>query len=117
MFWFGSRDPHRPYEDGSGVAAGITVDQLQVPSYLPDTRDVRSDLADYYVEVTRFDREVGEILNQLEAAGELDNTLVVITSDNGMPFPRAKANVYDGGVCVPSSQRPRYIPVLSSRDR
>jgi N-sulfoglucosamine sulfohydrolase len=76
-----------------------------VPPHLPDTREVRSDLADYGAEVQRFDREVGEILQRLESAGELDNTLVVITSDNGMPFPRAKANVYDAGAHVPLAIR------------
>lgn len=105
VFWFGSRDPHRVYEEGSGAAAGIDLDLIKVPPFLPDTREVRSDLADYGAEVQRFDREVGEILARLESAGELDNTLVVITSDNGMPFPRAKANVYDGGTHVPLAIR------------
>lgn len=104
-FWFGSRDPHRPYEKGSGQASGMRLDQIKVPPYLPDTPEIRGDLADYYVAVQRFDRDVGEILRQLAAAGELDNTLVIMTSDNGLPFPRAKANVYDGGVHVPLAMR------------
>jgi arylsulfatase A-like enzyme len=66
---------------------------------------VRRDLADYYLEVQRFDREVGEIIERLRALGELDNTLIVITADNGMPFPRAKANVYDAGARVPFAMR------------
>ncbi|MPY89979.1 MAG: sulfatase-like hydrolase/transferase [Luteitalea sp.] len=105
VFWFGSQDPHRPYEEGSDTDAGIGLDRVEVPPHLPDTREVRSDLADYYAEVQRFDREVGEILKRLDAAGELDNTLVVITSDNGMPFPRAKANLYDAGAHVPLAVR------------
>ncbi|MPZ16887.1 MAG: sulfatase-like hydrolase/transferase [Luteitalea sp.] len=105
VFWFGSQDPHRPYEEGSGAAAGIDLDRIEVPPHLPDTREVRSDLADYLAEVQRFDREVGEILERLESAGELDNTLVVITSDNGMPFPRSKANVYDAGARMPLAIR------------
>ncbi len=104
-FWFGSQDPHRPYEKGSGHASGMRLDQITVPPFLPDTSEIRGDLADYYFEVQRFDREVGEILQRLEAAGELDNTLVIITADNGMPFPRAKANVYDPGVRVPFVMR------------
>jgi N-sulfoglucosamine sulfohydrolase len=104
-FWFGSQDPHRPYEKGSGEASGIKVDQIVVPPFLPDTPEVRGDLADYYYEVQRFDRELGEILRGLEVSGELDNTLVIITSDNGMPFPRAKANVYDAGARVPFVMR------------
>lgn len=104
-FWFGSTDPHRPYETGSGAASGMNPRDVQVPSFLPDTPEVRGDILDYYFEVQRFDREVGEILKRLESAGELDNTLVVITGDNGMPFPRAKANVYGFGTHLPLAIR------------
>ena len=104
-FWFGSTDPHRPYEQGSGAQSGIDIASIRVPRFLPDTPEVRGDLADYFFEVQRFDREVGEILERLRALGELDNTLVVITADNGMPFPRAKANVYDAGARLPFAMR------------
>lgn len=100
-FWFGSQDPHRPYEAGSGAKAGLRPEDVAVPLHLPDLPDVRADLLDYYAEVQRFDRELGEMLALLESAGRLDNTLVVVTSDNGMPFPRAKANLYDAGSRVP----------------
>lgn len=104
-FWFGSVDPHRTYEQGSGVRSGMKLDDVVVPPYLPDTPEVRSDILDYYFEVQRFDREVGEHLKLLEAAGQLDNTLVVMTSDNGWPFPRGKANLYDYGVHMPLAIR------------
>jgi len=80
-------------------------DTVQVPRYLPDTLDVRRDLLDYYDEVQRFDRDVGRLLDVLETAGELGNTIVIVTSDNGLPFPRAKATVYDGGVRIPLAIR------------
>lgn len=104
-FWFGSQDPHRPYEKGTGAAAGLKADRVKVPAFLPDTPEVRQDILDYYFEVERLDREVGELLRALEAAGRLDRTLIVMTSDNGMPFPRAKANVYDGGTRMPLAMR------------
>lgn len=104
-FWFGSSDPHRPYDKGSGIKSGKRIEDVTVPPWLPDVPEVRQDILDYYVEVERFDREVGEILALLEAAGQLDNTLVVITSDNGMPFPRAKANLYDSGTRMPLAIR------------
>jgi arylsulfatase A-like enzyme len=66
---------------------------------------VRNDILDYYFEVERLDRELGEMLQLLEKTGQLDNTLVVITSDNGMPFPRGKANLYDPGTRVPLIMR------------
>jgi arylsulfatase A-like enzyme len=100
-FWFGSSDPHRPYDEGSGARAGLAIDRVVVPAYLPDTPVVRGDLLDYYNEVERFDRDLARMLEALERAGELENTIVIATSDNGMPFPRAKANVYDSGARVP----------------
>lgn len=104
-FWFGSVDPHRPYDLGSGEQSGIDLDEIDVPAALPDMRQVRSDVADYYFEVQRFDREVGDLLRQLESLGELDNTIVVMTGDHGMPFPRGKGNLYDLGTHVPLAVR------------
>jgi arylsulfatase A-like enzyme len=104
-FWFGSNDPHRPYERGSGAQSGLKPESVQVPPFLPDTLEVRNDLLDYYFEVQRFDRDLGHIIEVLERAGELDNTIIIVTSDNGLPFPRAKANVYDGGTRVPLAIR------------
>lgn len=100
-FWFGSHDPHRPYEPDSGLKAGMRPEAVRVPPCWPDAPEVRRDILDYYFEVERFDREVGELLAMLEKAGRLENTLVVVTGDNGWPFPRAKANLYDGGTHVP----------------
>ena len=104
-YFHGGQDPHRPYELGIGKQSGIDLNELRVPACLPDTETVRSDLADYLWEVQRFDRQVGEILERLEAIGELDNTMVVVTSDNGMPFPRCKATLYDLGIRVPLAIR------------
>lgn len=104
-FWFGSHDPHRAYEWESGVKSGMRLEDVEVPPYLPDSEIVRKDLCDYYFEVQRFDREVGELLSLLQESGELDRTLVVVTGDNGLPFPRCKSNLYDGGTNVPLAVR------------
>lgn len=104
-FWFGSADPHREYESGSGEKSGMQPGKVQVPAWLPDFPIVRSDMLDYYFEVQHLDRELGEMLKILEDAGQLDNTIVVVTSDNGMPFPRAKATLYDSGVRMPLAIR------------
>lgn len=100
-FWFGSYDPHRPYDWESGSKKGLRWEDVEVPGCFPDSEVVRKDICDYYLEVQRFDYEVGEIVAAMERAGELDNTLVVITSDNGMPFPRCKSNLYDMGTRMP----------------
>jgi N-sulfoglucosamine sulfohydrolase len=100
-FWFGSQDPHRSYVKDSGAKSGIPLDRIDVPDCFPDVAEIRGDVADYYFEVQRFDREAGEHIEQVRALGELDNTIVVMTSDHGMPFPRCKSNIYDDGAHVP----------------
>lgn len=100
-YWFGSKDPHRPYEHADELSNGRTAKDVVVPPFLPDVDQSRQDLLDYYAEVKRFDTEVGEIISFLDKKDVLDNTIIVITSDNGMPFPRAKGNVYDMGSKMP----------------
>jgi iduronate 2-sulfatase len=102
-FFFGGRDPHRPYVKGAGQKSGL---QPPVPPpILPDHPDVRADLADYYWHVQRFDSQVGKVLDRLRRTGETNNTLIVVTSDNGMPFPRGKATLYELGTHVPLAIR------------
>jgi arylsulfatase A-like enzyme len=103
--WFGSHDPHRRYKWRSGVEVGIDPDRIPVPASLPPSETVKIDLCDYYGEVQRFDHDLGRLLDLLENKGELDNTILVVTSDNGMPFPRCKANCYDLGTHVPLAIR------------
>ena len=104
-FWLGSYDPHRPYTAGSGRESGKDPADVEVPPHLPDDPIVRDDILDYYVEVERFDGRVAAALELLERMGELENTVVVVTSDHGMPFPRAKASLYDYGSRVPLAVR------------
>lgn len=104
-FWFGSNDPHRGYEWQSGLKSGMKLEDIVVPAFLADSTEIRTDICDYYWEIQRFDRQVGQLLQILEATGELDKTLIVVTSDNGMPFPRAKTNLYDYGTRMPLAVR------------
>lgn len=101
VFWYGGTEPHRRYSDGIGKRNGKKLGDAQVPAFLPDSPIVRSDILDYSVEVEWFDKHLGRMLDILEERGELENTLVIVTSDNGMPFPRAKSNVYEYGLHVP----------------
>jgi uncharacterized sulfatase len=101
FFWYGANEPHRNYEKGSGRAAGYTANGLTVPPFLPDSSLVQNDMLDYAREIEWFDTQLGKILELLRQAGELENTLVVVTSDNGMPFPYAKANMQEYGIHVP----------------
>ena len=100
-FWYGATEPHRAYEKDSWKRNGKDPALVEVPEFLPDNDIIRGDLLDYAVEIEWFDLHLTRILNYLDSVGELDNTIVIVTGDNGMPFPRAKANAYEYGVHVP----------------
>ena len=104
-FWLGTFEPHRAYENGAGKRTGKDPAKVIVAPVFPDNDIVRSDILDYLVEVEHFDQMVARAIKSLEDAGRLDNTIVVITSDHGMPFPRAKASLYDMGSRVPLAIR------------
>ena len=101
VFWYGAFEPHRVYEYESGKKSGKSLDAVSVPEFLPDTEKVRNDILDYILEIEHFDQHLHRMLKFLEKKGELDNTFVLVTSDNGMPFPYAKANVQEFGTHVP----------------
>ena len=106
VFWLGTYEPHRGYKLGSGIAKGKKVQDIdRVPGYWPDTEAVRSDMLDYAVEVETVDTQVGKAMAALDAAGQLDNTLIVVTSDHGMPFPRVKGQAYHESNHVPMAVR------------
>ncbi len=101
-------DPHRPFPE-KGVTKGKKAEvpdshdpnKALIPPFLIDTRETRIELARYYDAIRRMDTGVGLVLRILEAAGHADNTLVMFTSDNGMPFPFAKTTLYDAGINMP----------------
>lgn len=96
-FWYGGFEPHRRYEYGSGAKnAGKKITDIdRVPGYWPDNEVIRNDMLDYAYEIEHFDHHLARMLKQLEQRGELENTLVVVTADNGMPFPRIKGQEYE----------------------
>ncbi|MCX6605309.1 MAG: sulfatase [Acidobacteria bacterium] len=104
-FWMGFAEPHRVYEEGSGVRSGKKLADVTVPAYYPDVKLVRSDMLDYAVEVEYADAYITKALDKLAAIGELENTLVIVTSDHGMPFPRVKGQIYEDGFHIPLAVR------------
>lgn len=96
-FWYGATEPHRPYEFGAGSRKGKKNpgDIDSVPGFWPDNDTVRTDMTDYAFELEYFDKHLGVMLDILEKKGALENTLVVVTADNGMPFPRVKGQEYE----------------------
>ena len=106
-FWYGSTEPHRPYEFQVGVNKGgkRLEDIDRVPGYWPDNETVRHDMLDYAFEVEHMDNHLGRMLDELEHRGLLDNTLVIVTSDHGMPFPRVKGYAYHDSNHIPLAIR------------
>jgi len=71
----------------------------KLPNFMPDVPEVREDYTDYMGQILAWDAGVGVIVDRLRAIGELDNTLLVISGDHGMPgVPGGKCNLYDHGV-------------------
>ncbi|QBG47297.1 heparan N-sulfatase [Verrucomicrobia bacterium S94] len=100
-FWLGTYEPHRFYEKDSWKRAGMKLEQAEVPPFYPDNETIRGDLLDYALEVKHFDKHIGLAIRALEERGLLENTLILVTSDHGMPFPRIKGQIYEEGFHVP----------------
>ena len=96
LFWVGGLEPHRRYQYRVGIEYGnkTTDDIKSVPNYWPDSENVRIDMLDYAFEIEYFDSHLERIIKELEIRDLLENTIIVVTSDNGMPFPRVKGQVY-----------------------
>jgi arylsulfatase A-like enzyme len=99
FFWYGGREPHRPY--GFGEAGGKEISPSSIPPYWPDSESIRQDMRDYAYEISWFDKHLGAMVEQLRERGILENTLIVVTSDNGAPFPRVKGQMYEDDFHLP----------------
>ena len=101
FFWYGGHEPHRRYEFGSGARSGKQMELVSFPSFLPDDSITRNDVMDYTFEIEYFDSHLQKMIELLRERGKLENTMIVVTADNGMPFPYAKANLQEFGTHVP----------------
>ena len=77
------------------------VAAVELPPYLPDTEPCRRALAHHYDNLEEADGRVGELLDQLDADGLAENTIVILWSDHGEGLPRAKRWPYDAGIRIP----------------
>ncbi|HCK99275.1 MAG TPA: heparan N-sulfatase [Candidatus Marinimicrobia bacterium] len=102
-FWYGCHEAHRGYEYESGIKkGGKKLSEIdRVFSFWPDNETVRKDMLDYAYAIEHFDQHLQKMLNILEERGEMDNTLVVVTTDHGMPFPRIKGQAYEYSNHIP----------------
>lgn len=119
FLYFCPDDPHRdhpftpdPWDKANTFGnrpegfPGVTAmtykpEDVLVPSFLPDSRECREEIAQYYQSVSRIDQGLGRLMEMLDAAGKRDNTIVIYISDNGMAFPGAKTTVYEPGIKLP----------------
>jgi N-sulfoglucosamine sulfohydrolase len=92
----GFTEVHRQFTHGSDTAKGVFV-----PPWLQDTEDMRNDLAAFQATIKYFDERVGEILDALACSDVAEKTLVIMTSDHGIPYPGAKWTVRKAGIEVP----------------
>jgi uncharacterized sulfatase len=104
FYWFGPHNSHRQWTRGSGKDLwDIDPEKLKgkLPAFLPDVPEVREDIADYLGEALAWDAMVTELIEELKTRGELNNTLVIVSGDHGMPgMPRGKCNLHDFGSMV-----------------
>lgn len=99
FLWLAAVDPHRPYDNTDSPIH--STDDVRVPPYFPDNQKVREDFARYYDEIHRMDRYIGEVVATLDREELSENTVILVISDNGRPFPRDKTTLYDGGIKTP----------------
>jgi uncharacterized sulfatase len=108
-FWIGALEPHNPVaRDGHKklhARHGLAPADLKLPGFMPDTPAARRARAGMYNEICRADDDLGRVLAILEKRGLLDNTLLLVTGDNGTAIPCSKATPYDWGVHVPLAIR------------
>ena len=109
FLWLAASDPHRGYQPGA-IDPPHQLSDVRVPPIFPDTTKVKEDLALYYDEIGRFDEYIGKVIDVLEDQGVLDNTFILVMSDNGRPFPRCKTTVLEDGVKTPFVLR--YPPLV-----
>ncbi len=100
FMWFAAHDAHRGW--GPNEFSGThDPNKIDPPFYLANGNETRKDLAKYYDEIKRFDYYIGEVIKELIAQNELDNTIIIIMADNGRPFPHSKTRVNDRGMKTP----------------
>lgn len=99
FFWAGPTEPHGPWDRNNHLRLekeyGVGLEDIKVPPFVEDTSAYRKTRANFLYEICYADKQLGRMLDYLESAGELDNTLVIVTSDNGTAIAKGKATPYD----------------------
>ena len=89
-------EPHRPFDFG-GVKP-FKSKGISVPKYIPNNHDTRKEFASMQGAIKKMDDSVAKIINILKRKNLYENTIILFTTDHGIPFPRAKGTLYDAGI-------------------
>lgn len=115
FFWFAAHDPHRPFRAAHFDKFPDPQTQVTIPPSLVDTKEIRQDLMNYYNAIGRMDYYVGQVVKELKKEKISDNTIIVLISDNGRPFPGSKTSINDLGVKTPLIIKwPRHIKAATT---
>lgn len=106
-------ETHRPYPHERYRPADSAA--VELPDYLPDTPEVRQDVAEFYGSIATADEAVGRLLDTLADTGLDASTWVVFVTDHGPAFPRAKSTLYDAGTGIALIIRPPTRRAMAPR--
>jgi arylsulfatase A-like enzyme len=101
FLWLAAWDSHRPWVPGRDLPHNHTQADVILPPYYPPTELYLNDFVNYYDEISRFDMNVGKVVEKLEQQGIADNTIIIVIADNGRPYARDKTTLFDSGVKTP----------------
>jgi len=96
LFIAASNEPHTPWNKGDASVYPPT--SIELPPVLVDSPDTREGFSKYLAEITYFDSQVGELLGLLDDSSHVENTVVIVLSEQGNSFPFAKWTCYDAGL-------------------
>ena len=79
----------------------VNIDNVNIPSIFPNSETSKKLIASYYTQIELLDKEIGQFIEKLKSDGLYDSTIIILTGDNGAPFPRYHMSVYDDGIHLP----------------
>ncbi|WP_395090537.1 sulfatase [Armatimonas sp.] len=97
---------HRPYPNSDKKPIRVKPEEVTLPSYLPDTPEVRKDWAEYLAGIEEADVLTGGALAALKETNTERETLVIFLGDHGPSFQHGKMSLYDLGLRTPLMIRP-----------
>lgn len=103
FLWLAAKDAHRPWTAEKNLHR---ADDMVLPAYIEldahhTKQKIQREMARYYDEIHRADAHIGKVIENLKQQRLLDNTVIIVMSDNGSPFWKAKKFLTDPGLKTP----------------